>query len=383
MHIQPIHSLDQLESLREPWDRLARGVPFCGHLWLSTWWKHYGIGHDLAVLTVYGDDGRVLGIAPWYLASDTLGGRVLLPLGSGEVCSDYLTILCRPEHELVVAEALAQYLCSPSAPAWDLLSLSGVDPEDSATSRFVDRMKAHGQAFHARAAHRTWRVALPSSWEAFVDLQSKSHRKQLRRLQTRVLADPETQLQCVQTEAEFAEAWDTLVNLHQRRRQSLAEPGSFVSPRFAAFHREVAGKLLAAGRLRLFVLHVAGQPIAAEYQIAGDRVTYAYQAGVDPDRLDEEPGRLITLATIQQAIEAGQNAFDFLRGDEPYKAHLRTRSHANPRLPHRGKATRFARAPRPVARRPHCEAPGPHRSRILCCAFSSLSAGTPQGSGQG
>ena len=34
-------------------------------------------------------------------------------------------------------------------------------------------------------------------------------------------------------------------------------------------------------------------------------------------------GRLSHLATIRRAIERGDAAFDFLRGDEPYKAHLR------------------------------------------------------------
>jgi CelD/BcsL family acetyltransferase involved in cellulose biosynthesis len=39
--------------------------------------------------------------------------------------------------------------------------------------------------------------------------------------------------------------------------------------------------------------------------------------------MNEDPGQLITMATIQKAIEAGQQGLDFLRGDEPYKAHWR------------------------------------------------------------
>ena len=52
-------------------------------------------------------------------------------------------------------------------------------------------------------------------------------------------------------------------------------------------------------------------------------VTYVYQGGIDPQRLDEEPGHLITAATVKRAIEQGGRAVDFLRGDEPYKAHFR------------------------------------------------------------
>jgi CelD/BcsL family acetyltransferase involved in cellulose biosynthesis len=52
-------------------------------------------------------------------------------------------------------------------------------------------------------------------------------------------------------------------------------------------------------------------------------VAFAYQAGVNPDMVDDEPGRAITVALIRQAIADGLTAIDFLRGDEPYKAHFR------------------------------------------------------------
>ena len=37
----------------------------------------------------------------------------------------------------------------------------------------------------------------------------------------------------------------------------------------------------------------------------------------------DEPGHLITAATVKRAIEQGGRAVDFLRGDEPYKPHFR------------------------------------------------------------
>ena len=36
--------------------------------------------------------------------------------------------------------------------------------------------------------------------------------------------------------------------------------------------------------------------------------------------MEHQPGKLINLAILRQAIEHGYRAFDFLRGDEPYKA---------------------------------------------------------------
>jgi len=50
---------------------------------------------------------------------------------------------------------------------------------------------------------------------------------------------------------------------------------------------------------------------------------YVYQMGFDPAKSDLSPGRLHVQASIMRAIEDGHRFFDFLRGDEPYKAHFR------------------------------------------------------------
>ena len=86
-----------------------------------------------------------------------------------------------------------------------------------------------------------------------------------------------------------------LVDLHQRRRRSLGEPGCFASQAFHDFHREVVERLLDRGQLRISWLELDGTPAAAEYHFADRTATYAYQGGVDPDRLEEEPGRLSTI----------------------------------------------------------------------------------------
>jgi CelD/BcsL family acetyltransferase involved in cellulose biosynthesis len=57
--------------------------------------------------------------------------------------------------------------------------------------------------------------------------------------------------------------------------------------------------------------------------LRGGKIDYAYQAGIDPAFLDQEPGRMMGAVMIQRAIAEGQQGFDFLRGDEPYKRQWR------------------------------------------------------------
>jgi len=47
---------------------------------------------------------------------------------------------------------------------------------------------------------------------------------------------------------------------------------------------------------------------------------------MNPDALDLAPGSLGNLLMLHWAIDDGYRAFDFLRGDEPYKRHWRARA---------------------------------------------------------
>jgi CelD/BcsL family acetyltransferase involved in cellulose biosynthesis len=164
---------------------------------------------------------------------------------------------------------------------------------------------------------------LPASWDEYLAGISKSHRKQLRQLERRVLASQRAWWHQVDSADDFEVAWPILVDLHQRRRRSLGEPGCFASRVFHNFHREVAERMRQRGQLRMSWIELDGSPAAAEYHVADDVATYAYQGGVDPSRLAEEPGRLSTVACLRAAMGEGHRHVDFLRGDEPYKAHWR------------------------------------------------------------
>jgi CelD/BcsL family acetyltransferase involved in cellulose biosynthesis len=184
-------------------------------------------------------------------------------------------------------------------------------------------MATQGSFVHRRSRPSCWRVHLPKRWDDYLAMLSKSHRKQLRRLDRAYFATGRAKVRFVTQLSELSVGLDLLTTLHQRRRQSVGERGCFSSTRFTEFHQETAARLLQSGHLRLAWLELDGLAAAVEYQVKGDGVVYAYQSGIEPTALAHQPGRLITLATMRQAIDEGYHAFDFLRGDEAYKAHWR------------------------------------------------------------
>jgi len=351
MYVQRITNLTDLQPYRERWDELAGDCVFRSWAWLTTWWQYYGAGQELFVLLVFADDdapncrqvttcadslnrdathrraNQLTAILPCYLEGNFARGRVLRLLGDGEVCSDYLDLLANPAEAGLAAAALARYLCE-NAGDWDTTDFTAIGNESLGLTQLSEALNKLGCHVARTPNQNCWAVDLPADWEAFLALQSKSHRKQLRRLERRTLETDQAVWHRVETPEQFAVAWPILIDLHQRRRNSLGEPGCFASQRWANFHHDIARQLLDTGNLRLSWLELDGHPVAAEYNFAGEKTIWAYQTGIDPDRIDEEPGKLSMIRIFQSAIDEGHQQFDLLRGDEPYKAHWRAKPQA-------------------------------------------------------
>jgi CelD/BcsL family acetyltransferase involved in cellulose biosynthesis len=276
----------------------------------------------LAVLGVFNDGGTLVGLAPWYVERTALHGRVLRFLGSGKVCSDYMSILCHPSAESAVIDILSDYLVQSldNGLRWDLLDLEGVDAEDRTVGRLVTNLATEGCSIHRRSGLNCWRLELPTHWDTYLTSLSRNLRRDFRRLDRDLISTHRAKLHSVTCIDALPEAMAILVTLHQRRRKMLGESGCFISPQFLDFYNDVVPELFRRGQVQLHWLEIDGCPVASEFQLVGDGTLYTYQAGIAPDALAHQPGKLIYFIILRRAIEQGYRAFDFLRGDEPYKA---------------------------------------------------------------
>jgi hypothetical protein len=344
MRVRRFTTWDELMPYADDWDRLAVGVPFRGWTWLSSWWRHFGpqTAADarrmrLAVLGVFDEAGGLCGLAPWYLDDSGVRGRVLRALGSGEVCSEYLGVSCVPAFQEAVLEALGDYLLDSARDRdtgslrWDLLDLEK-NAEDAVTSTLIDRLAADGCAVHRRPGMNCWRLDLTTEWEGYVASLGKNLRRELRQMERNFFDTGRAVLHSPTKPGDLPKAMDILVDLHQRRWTSVGEPGCFASARFSAFFRDVVPAMQRRGKLQFYWLELDGKPIAARYELVDDGVVFAYQSGVDPDASEHEPGKLMNLATLRDTIARGYRVFDFLRGDEPYKARFGAKPRPTVRL---------------------------------------------------
>lgn len=319
--IEHLNSFERMAAAADDWNALAGGIPFRRWEWLGTWWTHYR-RRDMQpwVLAVRDNAGALVGLAPWYRTSTLPGGRVIRFLGSGEVYSDYLTVLSAPGAEAIVGQALAEHLAATAHDDWDRLELTGLPAGEGVIAWLVDRLAARQMHVVRRSGLHLWRTALPDTWEQYVAARSRSQRALIRKLERRYFLTGRARLHELRTADDLPRAFEVLVDLHQRRRRSLGQRGCFASQRFARFHRDVAARLLAIGALRLSWLDIEGCPAAVEYDLLGDSTVFMYQVGMEPALAADRPGKLMFMLAIRHAIAAGCSTYDFLRGDEPYKA---------------------------------------------------------------
>jgi CelD/BcsL family acetyltransferase involved in cellulose biosynthesis len=235
-------------------------------------------------------------------------------------------VLCDPSCQEDVSRVLADWLVEANRAngvnSWDMLHLDGVENGDPALQGLLGQLTQRGCTLHRQPGMNCWRIPLPSTWEAYLKQLPKPQRKRMRDAR-KSLSDPgEFQVACVADTRGWERAWSRFVELHQRRRTSLGQPGCFTDTAFGAFLQDAAAELMRAGVARLVLVERGDQAIGALLTFTGATTCYAYQMGTNPDCLADSPGWLLVCAALQAGLERHESALDLLRGDEPYKGRM-------------------------------------------------------------
>ncbi len=324
LKVTRVREISDLEVYRNAWRDLTAGAPMRSPEWLLTWWQYYAEpGDELCVLLFHEPGGLLVGLAPLYTHSDGKRTTVRL-LGSGDASTNHTTWLAAAGWEAPVSQGVARFLLTVE-PGWDGLHFEWVDVDDPAINATVTDLLKNGCLVRKTPRrHNCWKIALPATWDGYLKLLSKTHRKRCRKLQSDFLDTKRVTVHHVTNEANFEQGFDLLLQLHAARWGEPDKPlGFFSDSRFRAFHKAVARTLLDRKQLLLVWLEFSGKPVAVEYQFIDRKAVYSYLAGMDPSVTEFSPGHLSILASLQYAILQHCEYFDLSRGDQSYKANLR------------------------------------------------------------
>jgi CelD/BcsL family acetyltransferase involved in cellulose biosynthesis len=312
VHANVVRSYEAARAMRDEWLRLWRTIPvatpFQSPDWLLNWWKYFGHGSALFIVTVQ-LDGSLIALVPLCIGANEDNIRVLRLVGTG--ISDYLDGLFAPAFQQVAMAQLSAALHECRS-EWDQCELEELRRFSPLTSMLLPASR------HDELHEQSVCPFVPLAGDDPARQIGRGCNSRLRRKfrQLNRVAHVEFVLA---NEENFERLFEDFVHLHSVRWAARGEPGMLADPAIINFHRDTASAFMREGVLRLYVMEINGLAAAALYGFACQRRTFAYLSGFAPEALGWNAGALILGHAIRQAAREGCLEIDFLRGSEIYK----------------------------------------------------------------
>lgn len=303
---EPIESFD---AVRQEWSSLAEETQniFSTWEWHALWWRHFGGERKLLTSVCRARDGRTIGFLPMYLAtSHPL--RIVRFVGQGQ--ADHLGPLCRQEDRALVANAFRQSLRQQR---FDLFIGDKVPASDDWSAFLGAKILRETGSPVLRFEHGTW--------DEFLASRSANFREQARRRERKLAREHDLRFRLSTDPAQLQADLGVLFRLHAARWK---DGGHWFNETAEAFHRDFAARALERGWLRLWLLELDGQPVAAWYGFRFGGTESYYQAGRDPAWDRASVGFVLLTHSIRAALEDGMTEYRFLEGSEKYKYRFAT-----------------------------------------------------------
>jgi CelD/BcsL family acetyltransferase involved in cellulose biosynthesis len=156
-------------------------------------------------------------------------------------------------------------------------------------------------------------LQLPSSIDEYHVMIGKKERHELRRKRRRY--EEQIGPATLRTDTGAGFAFDEFVRLH---RLAPGDKGTFMTGERHRFFSRLAGQ----GGWRVDYLENGGVATACLFGWSDGSDYYLYNSSFDPAVQAASPGQVLLAGMIEHAITEGWGVFDFLKGDEGYKARL-------------------------------------------------------------
>jgi len=336
MRTEVVRDAPGLLRLRSQWSALCRearaGCLFLSPEWLMPWWEHFGEGREPCCIALF-EGERLVGLLPLFAERVRVAGmpatRVAF-MGDGATGCDYLDILAAPGREVEVRAAALETM---GELRWDLCDLDGLW-RDSPTALHLAQVFPNRRAVRSSSAGlggpatevvRDARLRfvcpnIPLAGTYAEYLQGLGRRENLRRREKWLFRQPGVSIEVARTPQDSRVAVEHFLELHRARWSVEGGSDGLSDARHEEFHRAAVQKLAEAGWLRMYTLFAARRPVASVYGVVhGGKFLY-YQSGYDPAWASKSVGLVLLARTVQDAYQEGLTEFDFLRGNESYKA---------------------------------------------------------------
>lgn len=326
--VRTITRLEDFKALEKEWNDLLQQTAadsiFLTWEWLYTWACHYLGAHRLRILLFSTPNGRLVGIAPFYVHRHKSLGvpslRELRLLGSWGVGSCCLDVIVPERHKESVLGCLHRYLHEGARGVWDLLTLSDLSTESSTLDLWHGLSQEAGKVSEITAAGSCPVLTLAGGLDAFLRRIGRHERYNVQRKRRRLENAGPVAFERLTSVTDVASGMSAFMELHQMRWTRKGCEGVFGNQRATRFHQEISRLFSEKGWLHLDFLRLNGERIAGIYGMLYRNTYHFYLPGFDPRREPQaSPGILLLYHRVERAFEDGCGEIDFLKGRAGYK----------------------------------------------------------------
>lgn len=345
MEIKIVSEMKEFLELKDSWKEITENSDttiFQTYIWNKTWWKYFGEGKTLFILTIY-EDGKLVGIFPGFLDDihffgrriysclRLLGTTVFQPQGEElkglKIYSDYMDMIVRPGYGSKVGAALtAFFFNSEPEPPFDEVVLEEIREDSHISKWLLPCMDNKNIRYSSEDQSACPVTPLEPTWEKYLATMSKRRRNHARKY-IRYVEDPEIKtynFERAETAEQVNSLFQKLTDLHQKHWNTLGQPGVFKEKRYFLFLKEAVQLFFEEGNLWLHGINSLednNKTVAVDLHLVHKKriclLQRAYDSG--PEIKAGSPGTVLLYNSLLHGIKHNYELFDFLRGEDSYK----------------------------------------------------------------
>jgi len=315
---------DELEQFRERWNSLLRANPassiFQTPEWLAAWWQAYGRNRDLFALVFADSTGAIVGILPLYADQTRFLGLSLTTLrmvGAGSGDSDGLDFITAPGYASECAQAFIAWLSGQKE--WQICAMETLPQNSRVAECIFHGIQESGMSIDSTLTPN-FIIDLPPTWAEYVSSLNSSFRPLLTRYPRRLQSRFTVKFSRCENVDDLKAQLQTLFDLHQMRWTGRGEIGAFADNERRDFYCRMAAAFLQRGWLEFWQLELNGETVGAQFCFRYNDTVSLLQEGFHPRYAAEKIGYALKAHLLEEMIRTGVKRYDFLGGEDPYKA---------------------------------------------------------------
>jgi len=319
--VEAVTTREAIDDLAEAWDGLLAAIgsasPFSTLDWIRCCLE-YDPSSPPHIL-VAREGGTVTGIAPLWRQTKTYRGitaRSLAFIGSSETAE--VDFIVHPASREETLRALAEYLYRASPAPWDVVVLGQWPAESPNAQAFLRLLRSSGSAYLTGVSSIVPYIPIAGDWEGFWQSRTYLFRKSRRGILNRFKRLGEAEILSLEGDQaeEALRLYLDVSNRGWKQAEGLSVAGRPELQRFFTCLTRTAARL---GWLRVWVLKIGAQAVAAEYHLASGGRVHALRADYDEAHAAHSPGAYLEYHILQRLFTEGFREYSTGPGRDDYK----------------------------------------------------------------